>query len=114
MAKFRQPENNDINIISQLQVLGELKKSNFTLLNQTITFDENGDPKFGSYSIVFWNGSGDAEEIGFYHFPNLSTFFINNTKIVWYTNGEVGCWKKKSTDVIMMPCDLLNICVQKW
>uniref|UniRef100_A0A8C2WM46 G-protein coupled receptors family 3 profile domain-containing protein n=1 Tax=Cyclopterus lumpus TaxID=8103 RepID=A0A8C2WM46_CYCLU len=36
-------------------VLAELKKSNFTLLNQSVTFDENGDPNYGSYSIVFWN-----------------------------------------------------------
>lgn len=75
----------------QLQVLEELKKSNFTLSNQRITFDENGDPKFGSYSIIFWNDSGDVEEIGSYHFPNLSTFFINNSKIDWYTHGEVRC-----------------------
>lgn len=88
---FKQLESDNINAVSQLQVLGELKKSNFTLLNQSIQFDENGDPKFGSYSIVFWNDSGDAEEIGFYHFPKLSTFFINNTKIDWYTNGKVSC-----------------------
>ncbi|KAI9530980.1 hypothetical protein NQZ68_000471 [Dissostichus eleginoides] len=46
-------------------VLEELKKSNFTLLNESIRFDENGDPNYGSYSVVFWNHSGDAEEIGF-------------------------------------------------
>ncbi|XP_068997064.1 taste receptor type 1 member 1-like [Embiotoca jacksoni] len=71
------------------RVLAELKKSNFTLLNQHIQFDENGDPKFGSYSIVFWNHSGDAQEIGFYKFHPSVHFFINNTKIQWYTNGEV-------------------------
>ncbi|XP_072223181.1 taste receptor type 1 member 1-like [Leuresthes tenuis] len=70
-------------------VLEELKKSNFTLLNQSIQFNENGDPKFGSYSIVFWNSSGDAEEIGFYHFHPSVNFYINNSKIEWYTNGEV-------------------------
>ncbi|XP_019112199.2 taste receptor type 1 member 1-like [Larimichthys crocea] len=71
------------------KVLAELKKSNFTLLNQSIKFDENGDPKFGSYSIVFWNDSGDADEIGFYQFYPLVNFFINITKIQWYTKGKV-------------------------
>ncbi|XP_068569039.1 taste receptor type 1 member 1-like [Cebidichthys violaceus] len=70
-------------------VLAELKKSNFTLLNQLIQFDENGDPNFGSYSIVFWNQSSDAEEIGFYRYHPSVNFFINNTNIQWYTNGEV-------------------------
>ncbi|GLD63511.1 taste receptor type 1 member 1-like protein, partial [Lates japonicus] len=70
-------------------VLAELKKSNFTHLNQSIQFDENGDPKFGSYSIVFWNHSGDAEEIGFYKFHPSVQSFINNSQIQWYTNGEV-------------------------
>ncbi|XP_037630030.1 taste receptor type 1 member 1-like [Sebastes umbrosus] len=70
-------------------VLAELKKSNFTLLNQSIQFNEHGDPTFGSYSIVYWNHSGDAEEIGFYKFAPSVNFFINTTKIQWYTNGEV-------------------------
>ena len=74
------------------QVLAELKKSNFTLLNQSIQFDENGDPKFGSYSIVFWNHDGDAEEIGFYKFHPSVNFFINSSKIQWYTQGEVSCF----------------------
>ncbi|XP_035513502.1 LOW QUALITY PROTEIN: taste receptor type 1 member 1-like [Morone saxatilis] len=70
-------------------VLAHLKKSNFTLLNQSVEFDENGDPKHGSYSIVFWNHSGDAEEVGFYNFHPSLHFFINNSKIQWYTKGEV-------------------------
>ncbi|KAL7399500.1 hypothetical protein ABVT39_025491 [Epinephelus coioides] len=70
-------------------VLAELKKSNFTLLNHNIRFDENGDPTFGSYSIVFWNHSGDAEEIGFFKFNPSVNFFINDSKIQWYTNGDV-------------------------
>ncbi|KAM6981954.1 taste receptor type 1 member 1-like [Tautogolabrus adspersus] len=70
-------------------VLAALKKIKFTLLNQSIEFDDQGDPKFGSYSIVFWNNSGDAEEIGFYTFQTPVHFFINNSKIQWYTNGEV-------------------------
>ncbi|XP_041801840.1 taste receptor type 1 member 1-like [Chelmon rostratus] len=70
-------------------VLPELKKSNFTLLNRRIEFDENGDPKYGSYSIIFWNHSGEAEPVGFYDFYLSHRFFINSSKIQWYTNGEV-------------------------
>lgn len=70
------------------QVLAELKKSNFTLLNQTIQFNEYGDPKFGSYSIVFWNNEGIPEEVGFFQFP-AGNFYINSSKIQWFTNGEV-------------------------
>ncbi|XP_024149093.1 taste receptor type 1 member 1-like [Oryzias melastigma] len=70
-------------------ILEELKKSNFTLLNQAVQFDENGDPKFGSLSIVFWNHSGEAEEVGFYHFQQSTHLSINKTKIKWFTNGEV-------------------------
>ncbi|KAK5863354.1 hypothetical protein PBY51_000391 [Eleginops maclovinus] len=70
-------------------VLAELKKSNFTLLNETIRFDNNGDPNYGSYSILFWNHIGDTEEIGFYAFYPSVHFFINNSKTRWYGNGEV-------------------------
>nr|XP_046253757.1 taste receptor type 1 member 1-like [Scatophagus argus] len=80
--------NSNITVYPHM-VLAELKKSNFTLLNQSIQFDENGDPTFGSYSIVFWNHSGDAEEVGFYHFHPSVNFYINNSKIQWYTIGEV-------------------------
>ncbi|XP_034733616.1 taste receptor type 1 member 1-like [Etheostoma cragini] len=80
--------NDNITVYPHM-VLAELKKSNFTLLNQRIQFDDNGDPKYGSYSIVFWNQSGDAEEIGFYDFYPSAISFINSTKIEWYTKGEV-------------------------
>ncbi|XP_015233222.1 PREDICTED: taste receptor type 1 member 1-like [Cyprinodon variegatus] len=70
-------------------ILTELRRSNFTLLNQTVQFDENGDPKYGSYSIVCWNQSGEAEEVGFYSFPPSVQFFINKSKIKWHDNGEV-------------------------
>lgn len=73
------------------QVLAELKKSNFTLLNQSIQFDENGDPVIGSYSVVFWNHQGEAEEVGFYRFQPFVNFYINNSKIQWYGTGEVRC-----------------------
>ncbi|XP_067381680.1 taste receptor type 1 member 1-like [Channa argus] len=70
-------------------VLGELKKSNFSLLNHQIQFDDNGDPKFGSYSIVFWNDSGVAQEVGFYTFQPSVNFFINSTKILFFTKNKV-------------------------
>ncbi|XP_019112198.2 taste receptor type 1 member 1-like [Larimichthys crocea] len=66
-------------------VLEELKKSNLTLLNQSIEFDENGDPKHGSHSIVFWNDNGDAEEVGYYNFHSSRPLFINTSKIQWFT-----------------------------
>ncbi|KAM9351208.1 taste receptor type 1 member 1-like [Symphorus nematophorus] len=80
--------NSNITVYPHM-VLAELKNSNFTLLNRSIQFDENGDPKYGSFSIVFWNHSGDAEEVGFYHFHPWVNFFINSSKIQWYTKGEV-------------------------
>lgn len=72
-----------------MQVLAALKKSNFKLLTQTVQFDENGDPMSGSSSIVFWNNSGDAEEVGFYKFHPFHQFFIDRTKIQWHSDGEV-------------------------
>ncbi len=81
-----------MNFVYPHQVLAELKKSNFTLLNRSIQFDENGDPKYGSYSIVFWNQSGDVEEVGVYHFHPWVNFLINNSKIQWNTKGEVRCF----------------------
>ncbi|XP_061639375.1 taste receptor type 1 member 1-like isoform X1 [Phyllopteryx taeniolatus] len=70
------------------KVLVELKKSNFTLLNQSIQFDEHGDPKFGSYSIVFWNKSGEIEEIGYFELQSSVNMVIDETKIQWH-----GKWK---------------------
>ncbi|XP_023126642.3 taste receptor type 1 member 2-like [Amphiprion ocellaris] len=75
--------------VNPTMVLAELKKSNFPLLNQSIRFNEDGDPMFGSYNVVFWNDSGDVQKIGFYNFPPSFTFFINSTKIQWHTNGTV-------------------------
>ncbi|XP_038159488.1 taste receptor type 1 member 1-like [Cyprinodon tularosa] len=75
--------------VQPLRMLDELKKSNFTLLNQSVQFNKNGDPRFGQLSVVFWNQSGDAQEVGFYHFSPSPTFFINDTLIQWHTDGEV-------------------------
>uniref|UniRef100_A0A7N6FL63 G-protein coupled receptors family 3 profile domain-containing protein n=1 Tax=Anabas testudineus TaxID=64144 RepID=A0A7N6FL63_ANATE len=70
-------------------ILAELRKSNFTLLNQRIRFDENGDPMFGSYSIVYWNYTGDAQEVGITKFYPSPYFFINTSKIYWHGTGKV-------------------------
>ncbi|XP_027875235.1 taste receptor type 1 member 2-like [Xiphophorus couchianus] len=70
-------------------ILQELWKTNFTLLNQSVQFDENGDPSFGSYAIVFWNKSGEPEEVGLYSYHSSLPFIINRTKIQWHGNGSV-------------------------
>ncbi|XP_053172962.1 taste receptor type 1 member 1-like [Scomber japonicus] len=78
---------NDSITVYPYMVLAELKKSNFPLLHENIQFDKNGDPKFGFYSIIYWNHSGDAEEIGFTKFYPSFDFFINTSKIQWFTKG---------------------------
>ncbi|XP_062248453.1 taste receptor type 1 member 1-like [Platichthys flesus] len=80
---------NDNITLYPYMVLAQLKKSNFMLMNQTIRFDKNGNPRFGSYSIVFWNQSGDAQEIGFYDVHPSVHHFINSTKVKWHSGGEV-------------------------
>ncbi|RVE70363.1 hypothetical protein OJAV_G00063710 [Oryzias javanicus] len=70
-------------------VLEELKKSNFTLLNNTVQFNDDGDPKFGPYAIVFWNQSGNVEEIGSYTFHPTPNFIIDKSKIHWHGDEEV-------------------------
>lgn len=89
---------NDVICVCPHQVLAELKKSNFTLLNHTIQFDANGNPKFGSFSVVYWSPSGEVEDIGFYKFQPSVHFFINDTKIQWFTSGEVSFtrWMKST------------------
>lgn len=90
--QIKRKNNHYLNFIYPQQVLTGLRKSNFTLLNRSIQFDDNGDPKFGSYSIIFWNHNGEAEEIGYYKFYPSVNFFINSTKIQWYNPGEVTCF----------------------
>uniref|UniRef100_A0A672FBS9 Taste receptor type 1 member 2-like n=1 Tax=Salarias fasciatus TaxID=181472 RepID=A0A672FBS9_SALFA len=70
-------------------ILAELKKSKFKLLNQTVEFDENGQPRYTSYRIVFWNSNGDAQEVGYYEVYPSSRFLLNSTEIQWHTEGEV-------------------------
>ncbi|XP_026188616.1 taste receptor type 1 member 1-like [Mastacembelus armatus] len=80
--------NRNVTVLPRM-VLAELKKSNFTLLNETIHFDENGDPMFGSYSIIYWNDNGDAEVVGISTFQPSFHLLINNSKIQWYSNEDV-------------------------
>lgn len=68
-------------------VLAELKKSNFTLLNRSIQFDENGDPHFGFYSVLLWKNK-KTEEVGYFKIYPVTNFYINSTKIQWFTNGQ--------------------------
>ncbi|XP_072304660.1 taste receptor type 1 member 1-like [Eucyclogobius newberryi] len=74
--------------VRHCEVLSQLRKSNFSLLEDVIQFDEHYDPKFGFYNIVFWSSSGDAEEVGFYSFYPSVKFYINTTKVKWYTDGK--------------------------
>ncbi|KAM9342493.1 taste receptor type 1 member 1-like [Pholidichthys leucotaenia] len=53
---------NDSIRVSPQMVLAELRKTRFELLNRTIQFDKNGDPKFGFSAIVLWNQHGDVQE----------------------------------------------------
>ncbi|XP_024149898.1 taste receptor type 1 member 1-like [Oryzias melastigma] len=80
--------NKDIKVHPDM-VLKELKKSDFTLLNHRVQFDDNGDPKFGPYAIVFWNKNSNAEEIGSYTFHPKPIFKINKSKIHWHRDGQV-------------------------
>lgn len=68
------------------QLLAQLKRSNFTLLNQRVNFNDNGDPRFGSYAVSFWNQSGDAQEFGICSFYPSIHIFINESKIQWHSS----------------------------
>lgn len=57
-------------------------------MNERIEFDRNGEPKFGSYDIVYWNQTGHAQHIGFYKFHPVVSFFINDSEIEWFS-GQV-------------------------
>nr|NP_001098688.1 taste receptor, type 1, member 2b precursor [Takifugu rubripes]BAE78488.1 taste receptor, type 1, member 2b [Takifugu rubripes] len=71
--------------ISPPVLLAQLKKSNFTLLTERVQFDENGDPRFGSYAVLFWNQTGDPENFGTCCFYPSVKIFINDSKIQWHS-----------------------------
>lgn len=72
-------------LICLFQLLAELKKSNFTLLNERVQFNDNGDPLFGSYALLFWNQTGGTEIFGTCGFYPSLQFFINDSKIQWHS-----------------------------
>ncbi|XP_072281416.1 taste receptor type 1 member 1-like [Pyxicephalus adspersus] len=73
------------NTIYPWQLLQQVKKVNFTLYNQTIYFDSNGDPATG-YDIVMWSWTGDTTVfnlIGSY--SKTSQRLQLNDKLQWHT-----------------------------
>ncbi|XP_030078009.1 taste receptor type 1 member 3-like [Microcaecilia unicolor] len=69
------------------QLLEGIKKVNFTILNTTFYFDENGSPNIG-YDIVTWTRKGKElriDKIGQYS-EELDS--INSTLIKWQTAGN--------------------------
>ncbi|XP_046897000.1 taste receptor type 1 member 1 [Hypomesus transpacificus] len=79
---------NDNVTVHPFMLLRELKKSNFTLLNQNVQFDVNGDPVSASYEILFWKNGYHVMFGSYKTYPNVQ-FFINNSKIQWHTNSSV-------------------------
>lgn len=72
-------------IVCLLQLLAQLKRSNFTLLNERVQFNDNGDPRFGSFTLLFWNQTGGTETFGFVSFYPSDQFFINDSKIQFHS-----------------------------
>ncbi|XP_061115111.1 taste receptor type 1 member 2-like [Conger conger] len=72
------------------QLLKEIKKSDFELLNLRVKFDKNGDPP-SRYDIVSWDpeSSPPYEYVGSYDTEPAVSFNINETLIHWYTNGTI-------------------------
>lgn len=81
----RSIDTNSLTIICLFQLLAQLKKSNFTLLTERVQFDDNGDPRFGSYAVLFWNQTGDPENFGACWFYPSVKIFINASKIQWHS-----------------------------
>ncbi|KAK7884858.1 hypothetical protein WMY93_027981 [Mugilogobius chulae] len=88
----------------EAKILSELKRSKFTVLNHTILFDTNGDPRFGYFNIITWNSSGEAETVGIYTFQSAPNFSINESKIQWHTNGQCPPGYRKSVEGIHKCC----------
>ncbi|XP_075045735.1 taste receptor type 1 member 3 [Mixophyes fleayi] len=72
------------------QITEALREVNFSLLNNQISFDQNGDPSVG-YDIVFWNWSPHSqtpfENVGSYN--GLGNLDINPGKMNWQTTNNV-------------------------
>ncbi|XP_062322194.1 taste receptor type 1 member 1-like [Osmerus eperlanus] len=70
--------------VEPYMITAALKKVKFQLHNQTIQFDQNGDPP-ALYSIVYWNwATSQPDIIGSYNAKQNPSFQINATLITWF------------------------------
>ncbi|KAL7884314.1 hypothetical protein AOLI_G00070840 [Acnodon oligacanthus] len=71
-------------------LLQYVRKSNFTLNNRVIRFDENGDPP-ASFAVVHWRPKRDPffVMVGTYDTYPTVQFTLNNNLVSWYDNGTV-------------------------
>ena len=65
-----------------------MKKTNLTLLNTTIQFNEFGGLKYPSVNI-FVLAKGVVTHVGSYETNPTVVLSINNSLIQWHTNGTV-------------------------
>ena len=66
------------------QITAALKKVKFQLYNQTIQFDQNGNPP-ALYSIVYWNWTTcNPDIIGSYNVKQNPSFQIDENLITWF------------------------------
>ncbi|XP_064156289.1 taste receptor type 1 member 1-like [Anguilla rostrata] len=73
------------------ELLKEIKKTDFQLLNQRVKFDANGDSP-SRYNIVFWNldnSENPFQHVGSYDTEPVVRFSINESLIHWYSNGTI-------------------------
>ncbi|KAJ3586146.1 hypothetical protein NHX12_012547 [Muraenolepis orangiensis] len=69
-------------------VLDELKKTNMTILNLTVQFNEKGGLRFPSMNLFIWTKAG-VEQVGSYETTPTVLLSIDNSKLQWHTNGTV-------------------------
>ncbi|XP_036433933.1 taste receptor type 1 member 1-like [Colossoma macropomum] len=71
-------------------LLQYVRKSNFTLHNRLIRFDEYGDPP-ASFAVVHWRPKRDPFflMVGTYDTYPTVRFTLNNNLVSWYDNGTV-------------------------
>lgn len=66
-----------------------LKNITFTLYNQSIEFDENGDPP-AIYDIVFWNWTSKTiDTVGSYNSMLEPSFSLDQDLIHWHSGKDV-------------------------
>ncbi|XP_036390088.1 taste receptor type 1 member 1-like [Megalops cyprinoides] len=98
------------------KLLEEIWKTNFTLLDQHIIFDKNGDSP-ARFNIVLWTltSSPYIQNIGSYNTDPFESFNINSTLIHWYTNGTVPvsrCSEECEKGHIRRPYGIFKCCFQ--